>query len=611
MIATLIAMYVGSLNMSLADDAGRAKLRLGNSRPLEYLQETQPKPSSEIQAAQFTQETPNGATPIQQAPALPPVLREQPSRVELVPFGGSVETTPEAEQKFGRYVEQLIDPENTLDVQQGRPRLLLLKQIPFRIQIADESIADAVQITEREFSITGREVGSTVLNFWFSDPDKPERSEILSYLVRVFPDPEAGRRQEIVLEALEKEINRAFPNSAVRLTYAGNQVIVRGQAKDVEEATNILRIVSASVGQGDDGNLPINPNEFNFLADFNEIIDSGGLGNAVRGVNEAGVNANRINNSVINMLEIAGVHQIMLKVTVAEVNRSATRSLGASLGLAGSEVSFFSFAELVGNVASNVATGANSGGLFTVDTGDFDLALNVLRELNLARTLATPDLTTLNGQIAVFQAGGSFPVPVVTGATATGLQGTTFQDFGVSLFFTPVVTDKNRIRLQVNTSVSTLDEALAATVGNTNVPGLEDRTVSTTVELRQGETLAIAGLIQTGFVSGSARTPLLGDIPLLKQLFSVNTTSFDEQELVILVTPYLVGPLPEGTPLALPGSDVFEPDDFEFFILGLMEGCRAEDYRSPVRTDIYKMKQFRRLQQNYILGQPGYSNGGY
>ena len=487
----------------------------------------------------------------------------------------------------------------------------VLAAVPFRIQITDETIADAVQFTEREFSIIGQEVGSTVLNFWFSDPENPGRSEVLSYLVRVFPDPEVGRRQEIVLEALEKEINRAFPNSAVRLSYAGNQVIVRGQAKDVEDATNIIRIVSGSVGQTNNEELPINPNEFNFLTGINEITSAGGLGNALRGTNQAGFNINRINANVINMLEIAGVHQVMLKVTVAEVNRSAARSLGANLGLAGSEVSFFSFAELVTNVGAAVASGGSSGGLFSVNTGDFSLALNVLRDLNLARTLATPDLTTLNGQVASFQAGGSFPIPVVTGATATGLQGTTFQDFGVNLQFTPVVTDKDRIRLQVNTSVSTLDDALAASVGGTDVPGLEDRTVFTTVELRQGETLAIAGLIQTGFISGSARTPLLGDIPGLKQFFSINNTSFDEQELVILVTPFLVGPLPEGTPITLPGSDVFEPDDFEFFILGRMEGCRAEDYRSPVRTDIHKMKQFRRLQQNYIIGKPGFSNGRY
>ena len=112
----------------------------------------------------------------------------QRSRVELVPFGGSVKESPEAKKKLNRYVDGLIDPENTLDLQEGRPRLLRLKEVPFRIQFTDEAIADAVQFTEREFSIIGQADGSTVLNFWFSDPENLGRTKVLSYLVRVFPE---------------------------------------------------------------------------------------------------------------------------------------------------------------------------------------------------------------------------------------------------------------------------------------------------------------------------------------------------------------------------------------------------------------------------------------
>jgi pilus assembly protein CpaC len=295
------------------------------------------------------------------------------------------------------------------------------------------------------------------------------------------------------------------------------------------------------------------------------------------------------------------VHQVLLKVTVAEVNRSAARAIGAELALGGDDVNFFSLLP--------VAI-PGTGGNFFVNSGDFSLAINALKNLNLARSLAEPNLVTLNGQPANFQVGGQFPVPVVTGATNTGLQGVEFVPFGVQLRFVPTVTDKNRIRLQLQAVVSTRDESVGTTIGdNTNVAGLNTRNFLTTVELREGQTLAIAGLIQNNFGGTSNRVPLVGDVPILGRLFSSDNNSYDEQELIVLVTPHLVGPLAEGTALPLPGSDLFEPDDLEFFLGGRMTGGRAEDYRTPVRTDLEKMKAFRRAHRNYIIGQSGYSDG--
>jgi pilus assembly protein CpaC len=508
--------------------------------------------------------------------------------------------TDAATQRNQLFVDDIVDTDSDLTLMVGRPVILRLKQAPFRIQIADDSIASYELITEQEISLQGKAIGTTVLNFWFSDPDSPGGQQVLSYLIRVFPDPEEGERLDAVYLVLEAEINRNFPNSSVRLSRIGNQVIVRGQAKDVEEAAQIIRIVSASAPR-QTPDAPYDPSRLYIDTSLAEIAELGGVQDALNGANGTGVNANRVNSRVVNLLEIAGVHQVLLKVTVAEVNRSAARAIGAEVAFGGDDFNFFSLLPV---------TIPGAGGNLFVNSGDFELAINALKSLNLARSLAEPNLVTLNGQPANFQVGGQFPVPVVTGATNTGLQGVEFVPFGVQLSFVPVVTDKNRIRLQLQAIVSTRDESIGTTIGtDTNVAGLNSRNFQTTVELREGQTLAIAGLIQNNFGGRSDRVPFAGDIPVLGRLFSSDSNSFDEQELVVLVTPHLVGPMPAGVSLPVPGSDMYEPDDLEFFLGGRMTGGRAEDYRTPVRTDLEKMKAFRRAHRNYIIGQSGYSDG--
>lgn len=160
--------------------------------------------------------------------------------------------------------------------------------------------------------------------------------------------------------------------------------------------------------------------------------------------------------------------------------------------------------------------------------------------------------------------------------------------------------------------MSTRNESIGTTIGGTGstVPGLNTRDFQTTVELREGQTLAIAGLIQSNLGASSDRIPFAGDVPFLGRLFSSDNTSYDEQELVVLVTPYLVSPIEAGHELPpLPGSDYFEPDDLEFFLKGSITGHFAEDFRSPARTDMSKIKAYRRLEQELIIGQPGHSNG--
>src|SRR5439155_17853542 len=171
---------------------------------------------------------------------------------------------------------------------------------------------------------------------------------------------------------------------------------------------------------------------------------------------------------------------------VAEVNRTAVRSIGVNFSI--NNNSGLVFSQSTGGLATGAATGAATSGASTVanlvailDHGKITALINALRNLDFARSLAEPTLVALHGQTASFHSGGQFPVPVVTGFTAAGLQGVSFVPFGVQLSFTPLITDKDRIRLQVSAEVSTRDPATSATVNGTSVSGLNTRNFQSVV----------------------------------------------------------------------------------------------------------------------------------
>jgi pilus assembly protein CpaC len=526
---------------------------------------------------------------------------------DLPPGLATPQPSPEIVRDYGRYIEQEVDPENVMNLLVGRPRILRFTQTPLRIYVPNEDVATIEIISDTEMAIVGVDEGTTVLNVWMRDADRPDQPQILSYLVRVIPDPERRARLEAIYQALEKEINRNFPDSVVHLSLVGDKLLIRGQAKDIEDATQILRVVGANAPGGPE-RIPVQNLNVNVFpqAEFETDIAPAGLHNLLL-AGDADLDAAA--STVINMLRIPGEQQVMLRVVVAEVSRSALRSIGANVAIgAGESASFFGFVDPASFTDPRVGVGV-TGGKLLVNRGDFQLAINALRSLGLARTLAEPNLVTLNGRPARFLAGGSFPVPLITGFTAAGLQGVEFVPFGVQLMFLPVITDRDRVRLQVAAAVSTRDEAAGATIGNAQVPGLSQRTFMTSVELREGQTLAVAGLIQNNYGADSDRVPFLGDMPFLGTLFRNNTASYGEQELVVLVTPELVHPLDDAAMLPLPGSDVFEPDDIEFFLKGRIESCFAEDYRSSVRTTMPRMKAYRQCEQQFIIGPSGFSDG--
>jgi pilus assembly protein CpaC len=536
-----------------------------------------------------------------------PVIRRFP-HLGGPPFGIPQPTKKDLEE-INKFVGPIVDPKAVLELALGRGRIIILKDTPKRVQVVDETIAQYNLVTPKEITIVGKKIGTTNLNIWFADPNDPAKEKIIGYLVRVSPDPDARDRLEKAFKELEREINAAFPNSLIRLVLVGNKVMVTGQAHDIVDATMILRIVRAHVSHDD---------STKYASETASSLLRSSFGMPQFGLDQYHYLASA---NVINMLRIPGEQQVMLRVTVAEVNRSAARSIGVNFNFNGKTGNF------VGNNTGNIATGGSSlftsftslastgtttGGLSTnniplaLDNGQLHIAINALRNLNYARSLAEPNLVALNGQTATFHAGGEFPVPVTTGFTSGGLQGVNFVPFGVTLNFTPFITDRDRVRLQMSGVVSTRDSTQATNIGGANVPGLDTRNFQTTVELREGETLAIAGLIQNNLGMDANRIPGIGDLPILNWLTGFQRMFAAEQELVVLITPEFVHPMKPKEVPPLPGSDLFEPSDCEFFLAGRLESRREYDYRSPVMTDIARMRRYHRCEQIYMFGPHGH-----
>lgn len=528
--------------------------------------------------------------------------------------GPACPSSKDVEEK-GLFVKEVVDPKNTITVFMNRTRLLLLKTSPRRVQIGDEKTAEVTLIDPKTISLRGIKVGNTVLNLWFIDPADKKHEIPIGYLVRVVPDPEQKARLDVKYKELTAKINCMFPDSRVTLSLIGDKLVVQGQAKDIAEAAQILRIARSNAPRTDDKTNPANPN----LA-----IDQG-----LSSRDRYQYLQNTAGPYVINLMRIPGEQQVMLKVTVAEINRSAARSIGLNFTIAnkhGLQV----FAQNTGNIAGvgvggfNAIQGANAVGNglnninrtannlpALIDNGQISLAIDALRSLEYARTLVETNVVSLNGERGRIQTGGEFPVPIITNSVTTtqnfAVGGVQFIPFGTQLNFTPYITDRDRIKLVINAEVSTRDLATGTNIAGSTVAGRSIRNFSNVVELRSGETLAVGGLTQNNLGAQSSRVPFFGDLPIIGRAFGFDQLSAGEQELVFLITPQLVRGLSHPEVPALPGSDLFEPGDLEFYLLGRLESRRSYDYRSTVRTDIHRMMNYHKCEELYIIGPSGHS----
>ncbi len=274
---------------------------------------------------------------------------------------------------------------------------------------------------------------------------------------------------------------------------------------------------------------------------------------------------------VTNLLSVSGSQQVMVSVRVAEVTRSLVRELGIKPSLLiNGDVNLQTIDPL------DLARYAFLS--FDAEIGDvtIDGLIDALEEKGVVKILAEPNLIALSGDTATFLAGGEFPIPVAQDFDDVGRGTITveFKQFGVSLAFTPTVLDNDVINLRVSPEVSQIDPTTSVTVSGISIPGLSTRRANTTVELRNGESFAIAGLIQNNFQDQVRQIPGLGDIPVLGALLRSSAFERRETELVIIVTPYLVQP---AAPQALAApTDTFTPPHFaEMVLLGRAEGPSA------------------------------------
>lgn len=374
-----------------------------------------------------------------------------------------------------------------------------------RISVANGDLVEAVAVNPKEVLINGKAAGETSLIVWQQNGSR------LLYDLTV-------RMSTAKLDAVRQQISREFPSANINITYDNDTPFVRGTVKDVTEADRVIAIAKT-------------------------------LGNPV------------------NLLRVdvpAVETQVLLKVKFANVDRAAALDLGAN------------FASWAGHQELSTSTGAFAplqfaqGGQTVNYTDPLNLFLfrpdinllttiKALQAKNLLQMLAEPNVLAINGKQASFLAGGEFPVPVVQGG-AVGAVSIMFREFGVRLNFVPTVTPRGTIRLQVMPEVSSLDYSHAVTLSGFTIPALATRRVNTEVELESGQSFVIGGLLDNQTTENLNKIPGLGDIPLFGKLFQSKSVTKNNSELLVLITPEIVRPIPAGQPVpSLNFTDKFLP----------------------------------------------------
>ncbi len=423
--------------------------------------------------------------------------------------------------------------DNGLHLDAGRSMILHLARVPQTVSIGDQTVASVNVLHDgRGLLITGKKGGSTALIVM----DDMGRSAV--YDLTVDPD----------FTALRRQLKEAFPGIAVQATPLNDTIALRGLVPSDQVAAQVAEMAATFA-------------------------------------------------KVHNFMSVAGGQQVMLQIRFAELDRSAVRNLGINFG--GTD-GISSFGNNVGQVnplgfitsgtsLNGLALGAQSAGSAITLFGQgqfgrtaFAYFIQALEENGLVRELAEPNVVAINGQEASFIAGGEFPIPVSQGGgTGAGAAVTVqYQEYGIRLNFTPLVLGNGQIRLKVAPEVSELDFANAVRSNGFLIPALTKRKVSTTVELADGQSFALAGLMSDTTTTATDAVPLLGDIPVLGMLFRSTKFQRQQTELVVMVTPHLVGATDPDTTAALPGEHWRVPTDAQTYFLWDMGG---DQLRKPTK----------------------------
>ncbi|MFO0871218.1 MAG: pilus assembly protein N-terminal domain-containing protein [Pirellulales bacterium] len=523
----------------------------------------------------------------------------------------------------------------------GQGRLLTLKsplvggRRDAMIAVGDPMVLDfEVLPNPQMIRLLGRRAGVTDLSVTTSD------GKTYAFEVHVVYD----------LALLGAQLRQTFPDAQIKLSQIREHLIVEGQARSAQQVHQIELVLNAYLqsvqaarqsntrqtrgnnagsgnngggggGGGGGGNMADDADDPS--DDDPDALDNPDFGGTTLMANSARPNGSGriVSPRIVNLMTVPGSQQVLLNVRIAELNRTALRQIGADMLAQWGPGNVIS-TRMAGSSTTTTQNGAaqaaasllglapgNSTTAFAIfPTGSFEIALSALRQNSVISVLAEPNLIAFSGQNASFLAGGEFPVPVPqassAGVTSVGLQ---FKEFGVKLNFTPIVLSEDTIRLRVAPEASTIDANIGTTIAGTSVPGVNTRRVDTTVELGQGQTLVLAGLLSVAMDAQTARIPGLGDLPYLGPLFSNTTHRRVEKELLVLVTPYLVRPMEADQVPPLPGSEINDPNDLEFYFLNRIEGRTGRPFRPTTAwDDPWGFRYLLKLEPKQVAGPIGF-----
>jgi pilus assembly protein CpaC len=418
------------------------------------------------------------------------------------------------------------DAVNLLEMEYGRSVTVRAPSRVKRVAVGNAEALDVVVFGSREVQLVPKAMGSTNVVFWGDN-------RVIGAI-----DVEIGAPHS----ALQRVLRKTLGHDDIHVEGAAESIVIKGTVPDLVTQEHALTMARAYVGKEQEGRI-------------------------------------------VNLLSVGGHQQVMLKVVIAEMSRQMTREFGTNFaGVVSGSRGDVAFASWLGGLTGFVDGTAVAEGIEVSDavnlaltlTGFGDLEflavlLDALDQKGMSKVLAEPTLIARSGETASFLVGGEVPIPVAQGG-AFGSITVEFKDFGIGLGFTPTVLTDNRIHLSVNPEVSAPDFSFASEIAQgTTIPSFRTRRASTGVELADGQTLAIAGLLSEEVTQLVDQFPLLGQIPILGTLFRSSQFQKNETELVILVTPRLVKPLGEG-PHPLPTDGFVEPNMFEVWMLGKLEG---------------------------------------
>lgn len=403
-------------------------------------------------------------------------------------------------------------PSRELVVSAGKSRVLELPQAFSDVMIADPKIADVVPLNNRSVYVVGKAPGSTALSIYGSG-----KRLIAAANVVVSAD----------IDGLKARLAELLPNERDISVRPANQSLVLSGTVSSPAALQRVTALAETYAP----------------------------------------------TKVVNMLGVEGTQQIMLSVRFVEMERSVAKNLRVNVNRTPTNsdpsVSVFTGDTFVKNAGNLLESFGSVSLLFN---NNLEVLLDALEEKGVIRTLAEPNLMANSGDTANFLAGGEFPIPVAQTSNGAGAPTITveFKQFGVGLAFTPTLLSDGMINVVVNPEVSSIDPTISIDLGLIRIPGIKVRRAHTTVELREGESFTIAGLLKDDYRSEIRQYPFIGDIPILGSLFRSNGYSHNQTELVIVVTPHLV--TARRGAAATPADYFTPPSDFERFLFGWQQG---------------------------------------